>query len=47
MGYPGKKSTPMIAAKAASYEGFCYMQGNNNSAKEASYFLSSYAISTA
>lgn len=47
MGYPGKKSAPVIAVKAASYEGFSYTQGNNNSAKEASYFLFSYAISTA
>lgn len=45
MGYPGKKGTPVIAAKAASYEGFSYAQGNDNSAKEASYFLFSYAIS--
>lgn len=47
MGYPGKKSAPVIGVKAASYEGLSYTQGNNNSAKEASYFLFSYAISTA
>lgn len=47
MGYPGEKSTPVIAAKAASYEGVSYTQGNDNSAKEASYFLFSCAISTA
>lgn len=45
-GISWEESTPVIAAEAASYEGFSYMQGNNNSAKEASYFLFSYAIST-
>lgn len=42
MGYPGKKSTPVIAAKAASYEGFSYMQSKDNSAKEAFPFQLCY-----
>lgn len=35
-GISWEESTPVIAAKAASYGGFSYTRGNDNSAKEAS-----------